>query len=392
MDELAVIQTFRPAPPPDAHAAATARRALRNAIQASRRRRITRPRVLAGVAILAAAVVTVASASGLGERLLDFVAGEPAPPPVQRQFDLMTRRSSVVAWLEQDPRSRAIASKARGVLAIQTSVGPVYLWVAPTRGGGFCHLIDIEASTRPDGSPGGGGGCSPLAPPTDEPFVSGPAQGETLTPRGRLRLLEGRVGPKVASVEVRFVTGDTATLRPVDGFFLRELTGDEDPVAVIARDENGTELARRSMRRLLSPPSAIPNPIGPYRTVIELDTSWGYPMTFAVASGANGTVCTQTRYRGAHAGGCNPVAPEPDAIYVGHALWNETEDRKPVILLQGSVGRSIERLELHYRDGGRAHVPVVEGYVLFELARDRAPARLVGFDADGAVVARRALR
>jgi hypothetical protein len=391
MDELAVIRTFRPIPPPDAHAAAAARDALLAAVTA-RSRRLTRPRVLLACAIAVAVGATAASASGLGERLFDFVAGEPAPSPVKRQFDLMTRRNSVVAWLEQDPRSRAIASEARGVLAIQTSVGPVYLWVAPTRGGGFCHLIDIEANTQPDGSPGGGGGCRPLAPSTDEPFVSGPAQGGTLTPRGRVRLLDGRVGANVTLVELRFAAGDTATLRPVDGFFLRELTRDEHLVAVIARAEDGTELARRTMRGPMHAPRAIPKPVGPYRTVIEIDTSWGYPMTFAVAPGADGTVCTQTRYRRARSGGCNRAPRDPEAIWVGHALWNEAGDDKPVIVLDGSVGRSIVRLELEYRDGGRAQIPIVESYVLFELGRDRAPARLVGYDADGSVIARRLLR
>lgn len=391
MDELAVIRTFRPIPPPDHHAAAAARDALVAAVTA-KPRGLTRPRILLACAIAVAVGATAASASGLGERLFDFVAGETAPPPVQRQLDLMTRRTAVVAWLEQDPRSRAIASQARGVLAIQTSVGPVYLWVAPTRGGGFCHLIDIEANTQPDGSPGGGGGCVPLAPSSDEPFVSGPAQSGTLTRRGRVRLLEGRVGANVASVELRFAAGGTETLRPVDGFFLRELTRKENLVAVIARDENGTELARRTMRGPRLSPHDIPKPVGPYRIVIEIDTSWGYPMTFAVAPGAEGTVCTQIRYRGARAGGCNPAPRDPEAIFVGHSLWNETADRKPVVVLQGSVGRSAARLELEYRDGGRERIPIVEGFVLFELARDRAPARLVGYDADGSVIARRAFR
>jgi hypothetical protein len=73
-------------------------------------------------------------------------------------------------------------------------------------------------------------------------------------------------------------------------------------------------------------------------------------------------------------------------------MWNETEDVKPIVKLEGSVGRSIERLELEYRDGARVDVPVVEGYVLFELSRERAPKQLVGFGADGSVVARRVFR
>jgi hypothetical protein len=384
MDELATLQAFRPAPPPDPRAAAVARRALRAGMR--ERTRVLRPRVLFAGALLAAAGVTAASAFGLGERVRDFVAGEPAPRPVQQQFDLQSRRKSVIPWMRQDPRFHAIASKAEGVLAIETSVGPVYLWVAPTVGGGECHLLDIAALP----TLGGAGGCSPL--PVRYDYVPRSGIHETRVGNRYLRLLEGRVAPDVALIEVRFTNGEKATIPTAKGFFLRELTGDEEPKLLIARDNDGRELGRHSHRRLFVGPSYMPKPTGPYRTVIEIETSWGYPMTFSVAPGASGTVCTETRYRGMRAGGCSRRHVDDDAIRVGIGMWNETEDGKPIVKLEGSVGRSIERLELEYRDGSRAEVPVVEGYVLFELSRERAPKQLVGFGADGSVVARRVFR
>jgi hypothetical protein len=196
----------------------------------------------------------------------------------------------------------------------------------------------------------------------------------------------------VASIEVRFTNGEKATIATAKGFFLRELTGDEEPKLLIARDKDGRELGRHSHRRLFVGPSYMPKPTGPYRTVIEIETSWGYPMSLEVAPGANGTVCTQTRYRGGRGGGCGGRQPDADEIWVGHTLWNETEDRKPLLVLNGSVGSAIARLELEYRDGGRTEVPVKEGYVLFELSLKREPKRLVGFDTDGSVVATRAFR
>jgi hypothetical protein len=382
MDEIGVIQTFRPAPPPDPRAAAVARRALRAKIGG--RKRLTRPRVLLACAILAAAGVTAASASGLGDRVREFVAGEPAPRPVQQQFDLLSRRKAVVPWLQHDPRSNAIASKAEGVLAIETSVGPVYLWVAPTAGGGECHLLDIATLPVPRGSLS----CGPL--PVRLDHVPRSSVRETRVGDRYLRLLHGRVAQDVASVEVRFTNGERATISTAKGFFLRELTGDEEPKLLIARDNDGRELGRHSHRRLFVGPSYMPKPTGPYRTVIEIETSWGYPMTFSVAPGASGTVCTETRYRSMRAGGCGRRHVDDDAIRVGIGMWNETEDGKPIVKLEGSVGRSIERLEVEYRDGTRVEVPVVEGYVLFELSREREPKQLVGFAADGSVVARRA--
>ena len=381
MDELSAIERLRPAPPPDPHAAARARRALRTAIQASRRR-WTRPKILVAAAVVAAAGATAAGAFGLGDRVREFVAGEPAPAPVQRQFDLQNRRQTIVPWLEQDPRSRVIASKAEGVLAIESSVGPVYLWVAPTVGGGECHLVDIAAlGSR------GGGGCTPL--PVRLDYIPRPSFRGTRVGDRYLRLLQGRVKPDVASIEVRFTDGRSRVIPTGKGFFLSELRADEEPKLLIARDEGSRELGRFSMKRPLLQPRQIPKPVGPYRTVIEIETSRGYPMSFAVAPGASGAVCTQLRYRGARSGGCNGRQPDADEIWVGHSLWNETEDRKPVLVLQGPVGSAISRLELEYRDGGRDLVPVVEGYVLFELSRDRAPKQLVAHGADGSVVARR---
>jgi hypothetical protein len=279
------------------------------------------------------------------------------------------------------------------VLAIETSVGPVYLWVAPTRGGGFCHLIDIEANTLPDGSPNLSGICRPQAPRRAGLFLAGPVHGATFTARGELRLLHGRVGAGVASVDIGFAGGDVATVRPVEGFFLRELADEEDPNVVIARDGNGAELERRSMPGPRSFRRDLPFPIGPYRRVIEIETSAGYPLTFAVAPGTNGSVCERTIYRGAQAWGCGPgpARLEPHEVSVHPGLWNENEDGNPVALLEGSVGRAISRLEVWYRDGGAARVPIVEQHVLFELPRGRAPRLLVGLDGNGAIVARRPL-
>jgi hypothetical protein len=347
---------------------------------------------LTACAVLAA-VGAAAAASGLAGRLIDSDAGEPAPAPVRRQPDLASRRPLVIPWFRQQPESRAIAARARGVLAIDTSVGPVYVWVAPTRGGGSCRMIDIEANTLPDGSPNLSGTCSPRPARSDGPFLSGPVDGATFVSRGDLRLLHGRVGAEVASVELRFDGGGTAMLRPVEGFFLRELRPGEEPVAVVAHDASGRELGRRPMPGPRSFRRDLAFPTGPYRNVIEIDTSAGFPMTFAVAPGTNGSVCERTIYRGAQAWGCGPGhgGLEADAIDVHPGLWNENEDRKAVKLLEGSVGRRISRLEVWYEDGGAARIPIVERYVLFEVPTARTPRVLVGMDARGSIVARRSV-
>jgi hypothetical protein len=321
-------------------------------------------------------------------------APAPAPTRVQTDIDLQSRRKAVVPSFRQLPESRAIASRTRGVLAIETSVGPVYLWVAPTRGGGFCHVIDIEANKLPDGSPNLSGSCRSQPPRSADPFVSGPVRSSTFTVRGDLRLVHGRVSGAVDSVQVRFANGGVATVSPVEGFFLRELDGDEEPTVVIALDASGAELGRRPLPGPRSFRRDLPFPTGPYRTVTAIQTSAGFPMTFAVAPGTNGSVCERTSFRGAHAWGCGPgpTRLEADAIGVHRSLWNEHEDGKPVALLQGPVGREISRLEVWYEDGTATQIPIVEQYALFEVPRGRTPRLLVGLDATGAIVARRPLR
>jgi hypothetical protein len=349
---------------------------------------------LIACAVLAAAGATAASASGLAARLIDVIDAEPAPARVHGEIDLQTRRKAVVPWFQELPESGAIASKARGVLAIETSVGPVYLWAAPTRRGGFCHLIDIEANTLPDGSPNLAGACGPQRPRSDRPFVAGPVHSSTFTARGDLRLLHGRVSRAVASVHVRFAHGGVATIRPANGFFLRELAHDEEPTIVIARDASGTELGRRPLPGPRSFRRELPFPNGPYRKVTGIRTSAGFPMTFAVAPGTNGSVCERTSYRGGQAWGCGtgPTRLEADEIGVHRGLWNEHENGSAVALLQGSVGRAITRLEVWYKDGSATQIPIVERYVLFEVPRGRTPRLLVGLDEDGAIVSRRQLR
>ena len=135
-------------------------------------------------------------------------------------------------------------------------------------------------------------------------------------------------------------------------------------------------------------------PVGPYRRVSGIETSAGFPLTFAVAPGTNGSVCERTIYRGAQSWSCGPGPPrlEPDAISVHQALWNESDDGTAFTLLQGAVGGAIARLEAWYADGSVERIPIVEQYVLFELPRRRTPAVLVGLDGNGHLVARRSLR
>jgi hypothetical protein len=56
-----------------------------------------------------------------------------------------------------------------------------------------------------------------------------------------------------------------------------------------------------------------------------------------------------------------------DELQVHPGLWNEAEDRKPLVSLSGVVGADVARLELRYSDGTVTPVPITERFVYFEI-------------------------
>lgn len=299
------------------------------------------------VAVLAT-IAAVATAAG--------AAREDEP-----SVDLAARRAVIAERLAQQPESRAIASATRAAVVLDTSAGAVVLWVAPTRGGGRCSVVDIVAL--------------PVETPTCtrnsglRPWESANRVGDR-----SLRLLGARVPVTTQTVEVRFADGKRERLRPSAGFVLRELRGEERPVLVTARDGLGREERRpmpgpRTFRR------ELPFPTDDFRAVIELERS-----ELAVAPGTNGTVCTRTTYRGAQSWSCGS-GPARLAVDV----------RRDGRLLAGAVGDGIRELQVWFANGAAARAAIVEGYVLLELPRGRVPRLLVGLDENGAIVVRQRL-
>jgi hypothetical protein len=131
------------------------------------RRRTRRPWRRAALIAVAAvtAALLVAPAFGIGGRVLDLIQGPPAPPAVQTQFSWSSAfRERIFAHARaagielHDRFSPVIASETRGVAAIETTDGPIYLWAAPTEDGRQCWLV--QAGGDPvTGRPYGSGSC-----------------------------------------------------------------------------------------------------------------------------------------------------------------------------------------------------------------------------------------
>jgi hypothetical protein len=204
------------------------------------------------VALAAAAVVAggllVAPALGLGDRVLDLIQGEPAPRPVQESFAasnevrerLLAHRAGAQQELAQR-FPRVIPAQARGVGALDTVDGPIYLWVAPTEDGRHCWLIQTgeEPGT---GRPYGHGSCDgddpvgPLRP-------SGPGWDFQ---RPNVEFFHVRVYDEdITRVDVELDGAPPVSLQVVSGHVLATIPKEARTLdVVVGRNADGEEVAR----------------------------------------------------------------------------------------------------------------------------------------------------
>ena len=181
---------------------------------AERRTRMRRVAIL--VATLAVLVAT--PAFGIGERLVDLIAGEPAPEGVKNELRRLNDVPEPVLELLDDLSPQVDADRARGVMSVQTTRGQANLWVAPTEDGGFCAYIESPA----------GGGSSACGNDADfrspRPGLSmdvRPLDGRAMTDN---RLVFGRiVGWRQGDrVELELDDGRRLPARVVRGWVLQE--------------------------------------------------------------------------------------------------------------------------------------------------------------------------
>jgi hypothetical protein len=333
----------------------------------------------------------VSSAFGWPARVLDAITGEPAAPRVKTVFVLENEaRERVLPIFRRQASVDTIVEQAHGVIGIDTSVGPVNLWAAPTRGGGVCWIVEIERLDELHGRPTSNPNCNPR--PIRKDSVIEYSLGRTVVgDRRYLNLIEGRVRDDVTSVDLHYANGEIETLVVVEGFFLHEPRA--TPNALVARDRRGAEIERRQIRAI--GPIVFPTLVGPERVLIRLTTASGWPLTFSVAPAENDALCQFTRFRGTVSRTCGPdprTRVGPDELSVHPGFQNEAQGGKALVTLNGGVGSAIARLELAYTDGSVVAVPMTEQFVLFEIPPEHHTDErfvLVGRNQDGDIVARR---
>jgi hypothetical protein len=134
-------------------------------------RRARRPR--RRMVLIAAAVIAAALATAPAFAVFDLLSGPPAPPAVQKLFAdnnaILERLLAEAPSATKAIRDRMLpgpVGEARGVAAIESSDGPIYLWAAPLLDReGQCWLIQAggdPVTSRPYGT----GSCDGPGPST----------------------------------------------------------------------------------------------------------------------------------------------------------------------------------------------------------------------------------
>jgi hypothetical protein len=212
------------------------------------RRRARRPRRRAAIAAVAAAIATllVVPALGVSGRLLDLIEGTPAPPQVQTSFaanDAMRQKlfanAAAAGHQLQGRYSSVDAAQARGVAAIESPDGPIYLWAAPTADGGQCWLIQAGADPE-TGRPYGFGSCDETSKHrTIVPDLFWTAE------RPNIKIVHARVYESaITRIDVEAEGAETLTLPVVSGHALGTVPKDAQVQAYVGRNATGDVVSR----------------------------------------------------------------------------------------------------------------------------------------------------
>lgn len=200
----------------------------------ARRSRRRYAAIVTAVAVLLLAPATWAA--------VDAFEGSPAPQSVVQNFLQWDARAAALSAARAQAGfathvPTADASKAHGVLRLQTGDGPLDLWATPGTDGGTCYFIGWESDqSRPDGAYGFGG-CVPEAP-TDGRDIS---WGEVNLPptHPNYWVLNGYVYGAASTVDVTQANGTTTTLPVVEHWFLATFDTDTKIASFTARDSAG---------------------------------------------------------------------------------------------------------------------------------------------------------
>jgi hypothetical protein len=194
----------------------------------------------------AIAALLVVPALALADNLLDLLQGPPAPSEVKTFFAADNEmREQLFAYADQagqtlhDRYSPVVADEARGVAAIESPDGPIYLWAAPTEDGRQCWLIQAGAEEA-TGRPYGMGTCD--GEDTSKAML--PSLYGTIE-RPSVRIVHVRVYDEaITRVDVQVDGAADLSLPVVAGHALGTVPKDATVTRYVGRDADGDVVAR----------------------------------------------------------------------------------------------------------------------------------------------------
>lgn len=212
-----------------------------------RRRALRTKRLLASAAV-AAAIITILVAPGLGVggRLADLIEGTPAPPAVQNSFATNDeQRQKLFAYAAAAGHqlharfSRVDPTRARGIAVVDAPGGPIYLWAAPTADGGQCWLIQAGADPA-TGRPYGIGSCDE----TDGHGAIVPDVAWTAE-RPSVKIVHARVyDSAITRLDVEVVGAEPLTLPVASGHALGIVPAAAEVRGYVGRNADGEVVSR----------------------------------------------------------------------------------------------------------------------------------------------------
>jgi hypothetical protein len=187
--------------------------------------------------VLVAAVAALVLAPAAWAAVNAF-EGTPAPQVIQQNFSPYTRATinpTTGAILDFLPAANA--SKAHGVLQLQTSDGPLDLWAAPeTDGNGTCWFVGWESDIGTDHAIGNGS-CRTSNDAAITPETYNDASHPSYT------VLVGSVTGSETTLDVTLTDGNTTTLPVAEHLFLGALPPGSQLASITGRDAAGNIVA-----------------------------------------------------------------------------------------------------------------------------------------------------
>jgi hypothetical protein len=198
------------------------------------------------VAVVALACAGVGIAAGFGA-----FEGTPAPVDVSTNFRLLNQLAGSAVqegFFLNMPQTDA--SKAHGVIEIQTADGPEDLWAAPDNKGGQCYLIDWANDSSTNGVLSIDGCDQSPPPPPNLSFSDVWVQSHP-----NLMTVYGSVYVPATTVQLTLDNRSTMTVPVVENLFIGSLPRGTKVNKVTAFDKAGNQVAEQTQAaHMILPP------------------------------------------------------------------------------------------------------------------------------------------